>query len=160
MSNVLELKKKDAIKAWRDGDDRDRSLLERLYGKNTFNQDIREQVKSFEDACDVLGLDPNKVLPDVSYCLENEKKGILALAKLSIIRRALNGDFVADYANGNQYKWSPYFLYKPGSGFAFDGTRCDHSRTYVGARLSYKTSDLAEYAGTQFIDLYNDLLSI
>ena len=55
---------------------------------------ITEKVKTFEDACVILGLDPEK-LPIVEYLPEKDQISIIAYYKLAIITRALNegGDF-------------------------------------------------------------------
>lgn len=157
---TLELKKQDALKAYNEGDSRDKSLLERLYGKQTFSQKITDRVKTFEDACKVLGINAQSSLPDVCSMEEKEGKAVLAFAQLSIIRRALNEGWQPDYSNSSQYKYYPWMKWSAGSGFSFHDYDDDGTISRVGARLTYKTRELAEYAATQFKDLYNDLFTL
>lgn len=49
-----------------------------------------QQLKSFEDACKVEGLDAEKVIPDFSCYPEQDRKAMEAHAKLVIIARAAN----------------------------------------------------------------------
>ena len=47
-------------------------------------------IKTLEDACKVLELDPNNVIPDFSYYPEKDRVSMKAHAKLVIIVRASN----------------------------------------------------------------------
>lgn len=124
---------------------------------------IYTEIKSFQDACQVEGLDPEKVLPDFSCYPEQDRKAMVAHAKLVIIARALNRqanggkEWRPDWNNHNQTKYYPYFHHSMGSsGFRF--CDCDYwdSYSYVGSRLCFSSYDLAEYAGNTFLDLYNE----
>lgn len=128
-----------------------------------------ELIKSFEEACSVKGLDPEKVLPDVSAYPESHRNALTATAKLIIINSALNfvdndnKDWKPDWNNDDEYKYYPWFdmeVHKKNnpSGFRLDGVNLVCSFTCVGARLVFRTRKLAEYAGTQFEDLYHDLM--
>jgi len=122
---------------------------------------ITDRIKTFDDACRELGLDPSgKVTIDASSELEGDLKSIAAYARLTIIARALNEGWKPDWTNDNERKWWPYFEYK--SGFGFSGTICDgwRTNTSVGSRLCYKSEALAEYAAKQFADIYNDFLTL
>jgi hypothetical protein len=128
-----------------------------------------ENIKTFEDACTVIGVDSNKVLPEVSGYPENHQKALLATGKLFIINQALNRvdndnkDWAPDWNDTDEYKYYPWFdleKHKKNnpSGFRFDGCGFGYDYSDVGARLVYRTRKLAEYAGTQFEDLYRDLM--
>ena len=120
-------------------------------------------IKTFEDACKVEGLDPEKVLPDFSCYPEQDRKAMTAHAKLVIIARALNRqanegkEWRADFTNWDQYKYVPW-LYIPRGSSGFRFYVCVGWRTYsrVGSRLCYISRKVADYAATQFIDLYNE----
>jgi hypothetical protein len=137
-----------------------KELFEETYGKEFFSQKISDRVKTFEDACAVLNIDKNIYQVKV----ENESKdaiSIMAYSKLCIIARALNEGWEPDWKNENQYKYYPWFkANKSGSGLSFLDYAYWHSSTDIGSRLCFKNRELAEYAGTQFIDLYNDFLTI
>lgn len=118
-----------------------------------------KKIKTFEDACKKLGIDPTK-LPDVSMLPEADGQALLAQYKLTVIARALNGGWVPDWDNGRFDKYYPWFRMSSSPGFSFYDFDYVHSFSLVGSRLCYKSSELAEYAGKQFIDLYRDLMII
>jgi len=129
-----------------------KKVLENLYGKEVFESG---EIKTFEDACKALGIDNYKELPD-------DEKSVNAYRKLIIIIRALNEGWQPDWENSNEYKYYPWFKMK--SGFGFSVTYFVYSRTVtyagVGSRLCFKTSELAEYAGKQFENIYKDYLTL
>jgi hypothetical protein len=115
-------------------------------------------IKSFEDACAKLGLDP-KNLPDVSNISEEFRKAILANYKLSIIYKAINNGWKLVWGNNSNYKYYPWFQVSS-SGFGFSSAHCICGSAYtaVGSRLCTDTSEKALYIGSQFEDLYKDYL--
>lgn len=119
----------------------------------------KPNIKTFEDACKKLKLDPITVLPNTEN-LPNGK-AILAAAKLFIIAQALNGSWKPNWDNMDR-KWFPWFdLEKTESnpsGFRFYDAYCVYDYSTVGSRLCFQTSELAEWAGKQFTDLYKDLM--
>ena len=128
-----------------------------------------EKIKSFEDACKVKGLDAEKVLPDVAAFPAPHQKALIALAKLVIINDALNytdnnnQDWKPDWSNYNEDKYYPWFDTEKHednnpTGFRLLGCVYDNAHSIVGARLVYRTRKLAEYAGEQFLDLYQDFM--
>lgn len=51
---TLNVDKKNALKAWREADNKGKQMLENLYGKEIFaNQNVMDRIKTFEDAMDV-----------------------------------------------------------------------------------------------------------
>ena len=120
---------------------------------------MQSTIKTFEDACSALGLQP--VLPDVSALPEQHQKAIAAHYKLVIIAEALNNGWKPDWQNMNEYKYYPWFDLegedkKTGSGRSYDVYGDANANAAVGSRLCFKTSGLAKYAGTQFEQLYAD----
>jgi|SRR5581483_1645891 len=121
------------------------------------------QIKTFEGACKILGLDPVKVLPKVVSFPKAHQKSIIATAKLIIINEALNfvdngkKKWVPDWNNTSQGKYYPWFwLDKPG--FRLYMVYFADSISNVGARLVYRTRALAEYAAKQFKTLYHNMM--
>jgi hypothetical protein len=121
------------------------------------------EVKTFEDACKVEKLDPKKVLPDFKAYPVKDRKAMIAHAKLVIIAKALNKlankgkAWKPDWNNKVWDKYYPWFWMDGGSsGFRCDD--CDHwlSASSVGSRLCFISSDVAQYAGTQFLKLYKE----
>lgn len=130
-----------------------------LYSKTAkYNtDDIKEKVRTFENACEVLGID--KVEFGITG-LDEDKESIEAYSKLVIIAKALNEGWQPDWNDGNQYKYVPYFKHNPGFGLSFGGYDGWLSSAFVCFRLCFKTKELAEYAAIQFADIYNSFLSI
>jgi hypothetical protein len=120
-----------------------------------------EKIKTFEDACEALKLDAEKVIPDFSFYPEEDREAMIAHAKLVIINKALNMQddgtiWTPDWTNGKFDKYYPWFDMRSSSvgGFSYDDYDSWDTGTIVGSRLCYSSSEVAEYAGTQFKDLY------
>jgi hypothetical protein len=113
-------------------------------------------IKTFEDACKVLNLDSTTIIPDFSLFPESDKEAMIAHVKLIIIAKAINGDWVPDWTNGEWDKYYPWFKMGSPSGGGFSFRDCDSWYTYstVGSRLCFETREKAKYAGKQFEDLY------
>ena len=157
----LEVTQSNAMKAYNSANTNGKKLLADLFGAEVFNQKITDRVKLFEDACELLGIDPTKVCtgkPD--DVLVYDSKSITAYRKLIIIARALNEGWTPDWNDTNQYKWYPYFKFK--AGFGFSRTYCAYwlSHTTVGSRLCFKSEELAQYAGKQFEAIYQEFLTL
>lgn len=137
-----------------------KAMLEDSFGKEFFSQKITDRIKTYEDACFELGINPND-LPCVNFCQECDKRAIIAQHKLYVITRALNEGWRPNWDNSSQYKHYPWFVMSP-SGFAFGDTNywCSDSYAGAGSRLCFKSSALAAYAGRQFLELYKDLMVI
>ena len=127
-------------------------------------KDIRERIKTFEDACNELGEEHQYVKAyrewmRVSFA---ESEDVTAYFKLRIICAALNEGWVPRYTYGER-GWSPYFIIETGT----DGLFYSHSSSSpstasanVGSRLCLKNEALATYCGKQFIDIWKDYLLI
>ncbi|KFC59836.1 hypothetical protein [Flavobacterium gilvum] len=81
---------------------------------------------------------------------------MIAHAKLVIIAKAINGDWVPNWNDWDQYKYYPWFeMGSPsGGGFSFADYVGWGAHSGVGSRLCFETRDQAKYAGKQFEDLY------
>ncbi len=118
-------------------------------------------IKSFEEACKIKGLDPDLVIPHAQLYPEKHRPALVAMAKLFIIAEVLNGDWIPDWDNDDEWKYYPYFwMDKPG--FRFDDSCYAYSSSYstCGSRLCFRTRKLSDYAGETFIDLYRDLMTL
>lgn len=112
-----------------------RAALEKIFGKDTFEPDPTETIKTFEDACKVLGIKLADVLiKTMPKALNGEKKSFEALCKLMVIAKAINGDWVPDWSDDSQQKHYPWFQHDKESGFGFTGTNYDFDFTRI--RLS------------------------
>lgn len=123
---------------------------------------MKETIKTFEDACKALNISTQ--LPDVSMLPSNEQKAIIAHYKLTVIARALNEGWKPNWDNDDERKYYPWFnmgeAAAPGVGFSFYGCGGVGGLSTVASRLCFKTSELAEYAGQQFTELYKEYFLI
>jgi hypothetical protein len=107
--------------------------------------DIKEQIKSFEDALKYNGETPEQFADRT----KNDTPDEVGYKKLKAIVLALN--------QGENIKsgYIPWFRkVASGVGLSFVVYAFDCAYAYVGARLLLKTPDLARYAGSQFTDEY------
>ena len=122
---------------------------------------IKDKVKSFEDACKVLDITPS--VPVVTGIPEKYQKPLIANYQLMVIAEALNEGWTPDWSNGEWDKWYPWFKMDDSSSagrFSFGDSDNRYSNSSVGTRLCFKSKDLATYAGTQFLDIYKDFFTI
>jgi hypothetical protein len=126
----------------------------------TVPKNVTKRVKTYNDACAVLGIEPEA--EDVLMKLGFTKDEI-AYRKLRTIAEALNEGWKPDWSNTDQYKYWPWFVYSgAAAGFVctYTHSAASYTATHFGSLLCFKTRELATYAGTQFIDTYNDFLLI
>lgn len=128
--------------------------------KSVTPKDITKRVKTYADACSVLGIEPinEEVFTKLGFT-----KDEIAYRKLKTVVEALNEGWRPDWSDRSDYKYWNWFVYNPSSagfGCAYTNNAPSHTNTYVGSRLCFKTRELAAYAGRQFEDLYNDFFLI
>ena len=132
--------------------------------------DIIERVKSYADACDVLGVPQ---LDEKAMLSAGFRPDEIARRKLETITAALNEGWKPDWNNTDEYKYYPWFDIEPGKGkdpdgnpdgalaglsFAYTHHAASHARTYIGSRLCFHDRRTAFYAGNTFTDLYAAIL--
>ena len=122
-----------------------------------------KKIKTFKDACKVLDLDVDSIIPDFSCYPEYDRKALESQAKLIIIVKAANRlenndkEWFPDWSNSSEYKYQPYFYMNEGSsGFRSDAYDFWCTTSIVGSRLCFISKELGEYISNQFIDLYQD----
>lgn len=155
-TEALSVDKTAVITAYEGAGKKSRSLLQNLFGAKTFIPDVKQRIRSFKDV-----LDDNKItLEAFEKSCKSLSPDEIAYKKLKLIAISLNEGWQPDFSDSSQLKYYPYFLFKTGFGFSyFDWTRSS-SGTVIGARLCFKTSDLATYAGKQFEAIYNEYYSL
>lgn len=196
MSKKIEIDKSKLMEAYKTANDEQKEILVNLYGKEVFKPaDVRERIKTFEDACHELDSRCEDNHPLVSefealqgYFCENDNlsKDVLAYLQLRIICAALNEGWEPTFAN-EEYRWYPWFVvytkeelgrmseekrrrvvgrsyhYAVAFGglvFAYAGSASSGSSTNIGSRLAFKSEELADYAGKQFIEIYADFVGL
>lgn len=146
--------------------------------------DVKERIKTFEDAYNELGI--KHPLVQAYDCWENEglngQPDIEAYLKLRIIAAALNEGWEPKFTE-DEYRYFPWFyLYtqdeidgmteedkarvvyrssyyayaRGGVAFAYTYYDSTCANAVIGSRFAFKTRELAEYAGKQFVEIYAD----
>lgn len=181
MEEKISIKKEYVLNAYKHASEEQKALLENMFGKDMFKpKNIMERVKTFEDACEVLGEDHQyvKAYREWMRIYYEECKDVTAYLKLRIICAALNDVWKPDFTNESEWKYYSWFVlyteeeYKDldeedkarcsrvvgGLVYAYANNASSHSGTYFGSRLAFKTRELAEYCGKQFVDIWADYL--
>ena len=124
----------------------------------------------------------NTNLRDTDVAPDN--KDLIAYLKIRIIVAALNEGWEPQFIPGER-RWAPYFVlytkeeidemdeetkarvvFRSGSSananggvsYAYASYDSAYVYAYIGSRLAFKSEELAEYAGTQFIDIFADFM--
>lgn len=187
----IVIRESDVLNAHKNADASGKELLEHLFGDTVFAKiDIRERVKTFDDAVDVLGMEHPfiKALKHHQNMFDGAdgNEDVAAYMKLRIVAAALNEGWQPKFTE-DEYRWYPYFyIYTKeqydrldedekkgcrvvgrahyyayvGGGVVFANAvnAWSYSYTYYGSRLAFRTEELAEYCGKQFIDLWIEYL--
>ncbi len=161
---TVSTSKSKVLSAYRNADSSGKELLKQVFEPAIFSEKVTDRIKTYEDACDELGIDPEH-LPDVSGCQPEDCASIVAYCKLIIITRALNEGWRPNWQDNNELKYFPWFDLDSSlspSRFAFGDTYCRYSNAIAGdsSRLCFHSDALATYAGKQFVDIYRDLILI
>jgi len=126
------------------------------------NIPIQKRVKTFDDVLSYLGIKVNE-FNDSTYNLTNDE---IAYKKIKLIVKILNEGWQPDWNNSNEPKYYPWFYMDDESQvssdacFSFPSSDSVNSHSTVGSRLVFKSRELAEYAGQQFINEYKDFFTL
>ena len=144
-------------------------------------QNVMERIKTFEDALAELrdraehGDEEAEVLVNeydnvYSICIKCSKD-LLAYLKLRIITYALNEGWKPEFEEVIEPRCYPWFKLKTSRvvGRGSNNENANYGLVYAGAyyaslgsdtdcgpRLAFKSKELAEYAGKQFVEIYED----
>lgn len=161
--------------------------MTKCFGEDTFApKDITERIKTFEDACEALGIEADTEQAkwqSAGLTMPDE----VAYQKLRIITAALNEGWEPQFTQ-DEWRWFPWHSLwteeelagkdeewkqerhlRPmdnhkgewaGLAFAYSHAAPSDAAASVGSRLCFRTESLADYAGKQFIDLWMDLYLI
>jgi len=190
MDKELKISAENALAAYNNTDANGRELLEHLFGKEIFAQDIKDKVKTFEDAVAILGDEHPLVAQfrviESSFKEADNNLHLFAYARLVIIAEALNEGWKPKF-DGDECRYYPWFyIYTKkeyeeldedekkdcrvvgrsyndanangGVVYAYAIHASSFSYSGSGSRLAFKTRELAEYCGKQFIDIWEKFL--
>ena len=119
-------------------------------------KNIIDKVKTFEDACQILGINPNnyKLIVDKNMGLDNLELVTNAFLKLAIITRCLNEGWKPNWDDDKETKYYPWFYMDNIRSFGLHVVSCHSSNSGVSGWLCFKNEDLCKYATKQFKDIY------
>lgn len=186
MDKELKISAENALAAYNNTDANGKELLEHLFGKEIFAQDIKDKVKTFEDAVAILGNDNQAVIDYYAIADKTCTEDIIAFAKLRVIVEALNEGWKPKF-DGDECRYYPWlYIYTKkeyeeldedekkecrvvgrsgSSAYAGGGVvyadavnASSYSNAGSGSRLSFKTREIAEYCGKQFIDIWEKFM--
>lgn len=122
--NNIYIEKNNLLDAYKNGNADNKKMLENLFGKEMFRpKNIMERVKTYEDACEVLGISPVLNSPNLCICEKHESTGemhehfsfrqaidkhALAYLKLCVITAALNEGWTPQFTK-DEYRYYPWF---------------------------------------------------
>lgn len=132
-------------------------------------EDITNCVKSYADACKVLGIEP---MDEDSMKAQGFRPDEIARRQLETITEALNEGWKPNWADTDEYKFYPWFYIEVSevqtegaTNGALAGRSCANTNgaaTYthaaLGSRLCFHDRKTARYAGRTFTDLYAQIL--
>ena len=183
----ITISKQDLLKAYREAEPSQKEFMKQLFGADTFVSSVMERVKTFQDAVNELGDDNpfvkqyNMLYSEFGATLDAD---IIAYLKLRIIAAALNEGWEPQFTK-NELRYYPYLYFITKEEYeqlkAEDKKRCvgrsntsayavgglvyasavsgsSTSFSNTGARLAFRTRELAKYAGTQFLDIWADFV--
>ncbi len=137
------------------------SIFDYFYKEEDY-EEITDRVKTYEDACKVLGVEP---INEQNAKAQGFRSDEIARRKLETIAAALNEGWKPDWNNTDQYKYYPYFYIQEnakgasaGPSYASTSDTASSATATFGSRLCFYASRLARYAGNQFTDLYEQIL--
>lgn len=133
-------------------------------------EDITNRVKSYADACKVLGIEP---MDEDSMKAQGFRPDEIARRQLETITEALNEGWKPNWADNDEYKYYPYFYievsevqtedgdtYGANAGLScattFHAAASTDAR--IGSRLCFHDRETARYAGRTFTNLYAQIL--
>ncbi len=134
-----------------------RAILDGSAPKGFFEQNVMDRVKSYEDACRELGIQP---MDEHGLLCVGFRQDEIDRRKLETITLALNGGEYPDWQNPDQSKWMPWFSFSAPSGFAFGGTDdwCSDACAGSASRLCFLSEEHARYAGQMFPEIYRSII--
>lgn len=152
MNDTLTAEKSKVITAYNKAKGGRKVLLENLFGIKTFQPEIKERIKSFDDVLRENGI----VKLDFKNSCQGLTKDEVAYKQVKEIAKAFNEGWVPDWTNSSEGKYYPWFkMGSPsGGGFSCHDYVIWDTYSYVGSRLCFETREQAKYVGKQFEDLY------
>ena len=144
-------------KGYEEAEEKTKELLKK-YFKIKFLKKITDDIKNWKDVLRYSGKKESDILP---WKNPKNKQQVSqnAFAKIQVISEVLNEGWSPNFKDLREYKYYPWFEYKdfPG-GFGFHYSFYAYSSCYLSFGFYFKTKELSNYAGNQFLNIYKDYL--
>lgn len=188
MNNQVTINKENILNAYQQATEEQKELLRNMFGKEMFQpKDIRDRIKTFDDAFHALG-DKHELVKDYKNLIVCDcfPKDIIAYAKLRIIVEAMNEGWKPKYDDGEHRYYPMIYIYTKedyeelsenkkkelivvgnskiklnencGDIYALEVSTSSYSVFSNGYYLALRTWELSEYCGKKFIDIWIDFL--
>lgn len=189
-NETIEIKKSNVLASYEEARKANAAaymkFLENLFGKELFKpKDVRDRIKTFEDAMMALG--EEHPLVREWHLGENLSPDLEAYLQLRVIVAALNEGWEPQFTEDEERYYPWHWLYTrkeidnmeaselkernmvstekyqtdyAGFACAISASAPSGSAAYFGSRLCLKSDALAEYCGKQFTDIWADFLLI
>jgi len=149
----LTIEKQQAKRIYPESPEWFQKQLTEAFGEECFKEKGFEDIKTFEDACTELRINPVLVFNELDSPDE------IAYKKLKVIAKAINQGWTPDWSDSDQYKYYPWFrVLSSGFGFSFSDYDYTGTDAGVGSRLCFESREKSDYAAAQFVDLYKEFL--
>ena len=153
----LTIKKETAQKIYPESAGWFQKVLVETFGEKAFKPKNFRDIKTFNDVC----LENGTTEQEFNDRFENLGLDLdtIIYEKMKLMVKAINQGWIPDINNTNQRKWYPYFdISASGLGFSDSDSHYAHARTAAGSRLCFETEEKSNYAGTQFIEIYQQFI--
>jgi len=130
-----------------------KEILEENFGKTNLKNKSWQDIKSFEDALEILGRSKEEVYKGTyDPLIQNQ-------LEIETIIEAINEKWVPNFADVNQPKWYIWFSFS-GSGFSSSGANCgyDGAHSCIGSRFLFQNKEKTIYFAKNFEKKYSDYL--
>lgn len=169
---TLKLEEATAKRLYATADNEFKTVLEETFGKEFFiPKKITDKIRTFDD---VLSAARNwlweqqdtkaipvtkiqKVITTILWKLQSNTTLLTPEDKIRLISFVLNEGWEEDFSNRDQYKYYPRFERKR-LGWVVHSCLAGYCNGGMGSGFYYKNSELALYAGNQFLDIYKEYL--
>ena len=121
MNNQITINKENILNAYQQATEEQKELLENMFGEDIFKpKDIRDRIKTFNDAVEILGKDNQSVIDFhvvYNYILNSAiankycSRDILAYTKLRVIVDALNEGWKPTFDDGEHRYYPMIYIY-------------------------------------------------
>jgi hypothetical protein len=155
----MKLEKEDAKLIYDTAPKRIKDKLEKEFGADTFRKIDFRDLKTFNDLClaarGISEVEFEAKIKDLPISDQMKR-----FARMEIQSEGINQGWIPDHSDTNQKKWFPIFeVSSSGLGFSLSHYHYVYASTYVGFCLCFETEEQSDYAGKQFIKLWEEFIT-